>query len=339
MDNETAASAVSVLCPAYEVVGTQYAAEHRWWQYIALRAVNGRLTCVVMVRVVALAGAAHPQPTLAVTACAAALAVATGRDWPGVASVALAVLGSQLAVGWHNDWLDAERDRAAGRQDKPIVDGRVSSRVVAVAAAAAAAAAIPLALLSGVRAALAAAVTIPLALLSGLRAAVVGTIGLAAALAYNWPLKFTPLSPLPYIVSFAALPAFVILGRPGVEGIPWWLVGACAILGAGAHFANVLPDVDDDLRHGVRGLPQRLGRPASTAIAAALVMTVSLLLTFGPAGPPRVAGIIALVAAGLTLAVGGYRQWRRPQSRTAFRAVLLVALIDVGLLLTAGALI
>jgi len=197
----------------------------------------------------------------------------------------------------------------------------VSPRTVSVAAAAAAAATIPLALLSGVPAALAAA------------------IGLGSALAYNWPLKFTPLSPLPYIVSFGALPAFVILGRPDAGPPPLWLIAGGATLGAGAHFANVLPDLDDDLREGVRGLPQRLGRTASTATAAALVMTVSLLLTFGPAGPPPAAGIISLAAAALTLAIGGYVQWRRPQSRAAFRAVLVVAMIDVGLLLTAGALI
>jgi 4-hydroxybenzoate polyprenyltransferase len=271
--------------------------------------------------VLAFAGATHPQPTLAVTAGAAALAIATGRDAPGVAAVALAILASQAAVGWHNDWIDAERDRAANRPDKPVARGQLSPHSVAVAAAVAAAA------------------TIPLALLSGLPAALVAAIGLGSALAYNWRLKFTLLSPLPYMVSFAALPAFVILGRPGAGPPPSWLIAAGATLGAGAHFANVLPDVDDDLRQGVRGLPQRLGRAASTAIAAALVMTVSLLLTFGPAGPPPVAGVISLVASALTLAIGGYLQWRRPQSRAAFGAVLVVAMIDVGLLLAAGALI
>lgn len=281
----------------------------------------GRLTSMTTTRaIVALAGAAHPQPTLAVTAGAAALAVATGRDWSGIAAVALAVLASQLAVGWHNDWLDAGRDRAAARTDKPIALGHVAAHSVATASVVAAVA------------------TIPLGLLSGWRAALAATIGLGSALAYNWPLKFTPLSPLPYMVSFGALPAFVMLGRPDADGVPWWLVGAGATLGAGAHFANVLPDVDDDLRHGVRGLPQRLGRPASTAIAAALVMAVSLLLAFGPAGVPRPVGIGSIAVAALTLAVGGYLQRHRPGSRAAFRAVLVVAMIDVGLLVTAGAL-
>jgi 4-hydroxybenzoate polyprenyltransferase len=266
----------------------------------------------------ALARATHPQPTLAVTTGAAALALATGRDGPGVAAVAVTVLASQVAVGWHNDWLDADRDAAARRRDKPLARSELSRRVVGWAAATAA------------------VVTLPLALLSGVAAALVAAIGLGSALAYNWPLKFTPASPLPYIVSFGALPAFVVLGRPDAPTPPWWLVAAGAALGAGAHFANVLPDLDDDLRQGVRGLPQRLGRPASTAVAAVLVMAVTALLTFGPTGPPPVAGVVGLSAAVVILAVGGYWQWRRPRSRVGFRAVLLVALIDVGLLLLAG---
>lgn len=282
----------------------------------------GRLNSVGKTRVVgALARATHPLPTLAVTAGAAALAFATGRDGPGVVAVAVAVLASQVAVGWHNDWLDAGRDAAADRRDKPLARGELPPRVVAWAAAVAAVA------------------TVPLALLSGVSAALVAAIGLGSALAYNWPLKFTPASPLPYVVSFGALPAFVVLGRPDAAVPPWWLVAAGATLGAGAHFANVLPDIDDDLRQGVRGLPQRLGRSASTAVAAVLVMAVSLLLTFGPVGPPPVPSLVGVGAAAVILAVGGYWQWRRPRSRAAFRAVLLVALVDVGLLLVAGSLV
>src|SRR5690606_518760 len=125
---------------------------------------------------------------------------------------------------------------------------------------------------------------------------------LGSGFAYNWPLKFTPVSPLPYVVSFGALPAFVLLGRPDAGPIPWWLIAAGATLGAGAHFANALPDLDDALHHGVRGLPQRLGRAASTAIAAGLVLAVSLLLTLGPAGPPPATGIAGLAAAAVILA-------------------------------------
>ena len=57
------------------------------------------------------------------------------RDHPpgSVATVAGAVLASQLAVGWSNDWLDARRDQLAGRRDKPIPRGAVDRRLVGVA--------------------------------------------------------------------------------------------------------------------------------------------------------------------------------------------------------------
>ncbi|HEV7897641.1 MAG TPA: UbiA family prenyltransferase [Planosporangium sp.] len=259
--------------------------------------------------------ACHPEPTVAVTAVAALLALATGRGPAGVLTVAAAVLASQLAVGWSNDALDALRDTAVGRPDKPIVAGTVSRRTVAVAAVVAATA------------------TVPLALLSGVRAGSVATMGLVSALLYNWPLKFTVASVLPYAVSFAALPAFVVAG---VSHPPWWLVVAGALLGAGAHFANVLPDLDDDARTGVRGLPHRLGGRVSALVAGGLLFAATAALAFGPPGPPSWAGICAFAGAAVVLAVGGYAASRRPTSRAAFRSVLLVAVIDVALLLATG---
>src|SRR5262245_46856492 len=120
--------------------------------------------------ITALLRACHPEPVATVTLGAGLLALATGRPAPGVIAVVATVGASQLAVGWHNDWLDADRDRAVGRTDKPIVAGEVSRRNVGIAAA------------------VAAAVMVPLALLSGPKATAVAVLGLCAGLAYNWPL-------------------------------------------------------------------------------------------------------------------------------------------------------
>ncbi|HEX6873676.1 MAG TPA: UbiA family prenyltransferase [Micromonosporaceae bacterium] len=269
---------------------------------------------------IALIRASHPEPGAAVTFGATLLAVSTGRDAAGVVAVAAAVAASQLAVGWHNDWLDADRDTAVGRRDKPIVAAQVSRRTVGLAAV------------------VAAVVAVPLALLSGGWAGLVAAVALLSSLAYNWPLKFTPLSAVPYAISFAALPAFVVLGLPGPPPPPWWLVAAGATLGGGAHFANVLPDLDHDARTGVRGLPHRLGPGWSTAVAATLLAGASGLLVFGPPGPPSRLALAGLGLALAVLVVGGSAQRRWPARRWAFRAVIVAALIDVALLLTAGAL-
>jgi len=268
--------------------------------------------------VLGLLRASHPEPAAAVTAASAMLALSTGRDAAGTVAVAATLLASQLATGWSNDAIDAERDAIVGRPDKPIPAGEVSRRTVAVAAV------------------LAAAATPALAALSGPAAALVATAGLASALLYNWRLKSTVLSVLPYAFSFAALPAFVVLGLPGTPRPPLWMVAAGGLLGAGAHFANTLPDLTDDARTGVHGLPHRLGATGSRLAAAGLLLAATATLAFGPPGRPSWVGVAALAATVVVLPVGVYAGMRRPGSRAPFRAVLLVALIDVVLLLVSG---
>ncbi len=154
-----------------------------------------------------------------------------------------------------------------------------------------------------------------------------------SGVSYDWPLKSTVASPLPYMVSFAALPAFVVLGKPGTP--PWWMVVAAGLLGGGAHFVNVLPDIADDTRTGVRGLPQRLGPTGSWLAGGVLLLGATAVLVFGPARTPSWFSFGLLAVAVAALPVGWYFS-RRPGSRAPFRAVLVVALADVILLLISG---
>lgn len=273
-------------------------------------------------QVVALFRASHPEPAAAVTTVAGLLAWGFGHRPAGVVAVVLTVAASQLAVGWANDALDAERDAVVGRTDKPIAAGLVSQRTTA-------------------RAAVAATLATPtLALTTNPVAAAVATIGLLSALLYDWPLKSSPLSVLPYAVSFGSMPAFVVLALPGTPAPPVWLVTAAALLGAGAHFANVLPDLDDDARTGVRGLPHRLGSGGSRAAAIGLLLAATTTLVLGPPGPPSPVGLAAVTTAVLVPPLLWYGERltarARPRSVVAFRSVLIIALIDVILLVTSG---
>jgi 4-hydroxybenzoate polyprenyltransferase len=271
---------------------------------------------------VALVRASHPEPAVAVTAAASLLAVGVGHDPVGVVAVAAAVLASQLAVGWVNDWLDAARDAQVGRADKPVATGAISRRTVGLAGL------------------IAAAATPPLALLSGRPAALAATAGLVSALLYDWPLKFTAFSVVPYMFSFAMLPTFVVLALPGSPAPPGWLVAAGALLGGGGHFANALPDLADDERTGVRGLPHRLGPVRSAAAAAGLLVAATAVLAFGPPGPPSIGGTAAVALAALVLPIGWYagRLAAARGSRPVglFRAVMAIAVIDVVLLVASG---
>jgi len=265
----------------------------------------------------ALVRACHPEPTAAVTAVSAALAASVGRGVAGTVATAAAVLAGQLSVGWMNDYLDRDRDVRSGRGDKPVATGVLDPAVLRAATAVAAVA------------------VVPLSLLSGLFAGSLHLLAVVSAWAYNLRLKATALSVLPYAASFGLLPAFITAGLPG-RPVVGWLVAAGALLGAGAHFANVLPDIEDDLRTGVRGLPHRLGPGRSRVAAAVLLVAASVVLAVGPPGPPGVLGVGA-VAVAVVCGCGAALLGRRPGSRAAFLGVLVVAAVDVALLLASGA--
>jgi 4-hydroxybenzoate polyprenyltransferase len=145
----------------------------------------------------ALALATHPGPTVAVTAVAGLLALAAGVPADRAALVTAAVLAGQASIGWSNDWLDADRDRAVARADKPVVQGTVAPALLRTLALGSAAAAVVLSLLLGP--------------LPGLLLLVL----VASGWAYNAGLKRTVVSVLPYVTGFGALPAGVVAAAPG----------------------------------------------------------------------------------------------------------------------------
>lgn len=267
----------------------------------------------------ALVLACHPEPTVAVTALSLALAASTGRPPRGVVVAGAAVLAGQCSVGWHNDWLDAARDRRAARADKPVATGAVARSIVGAAAATAV------------------VVCVPVSFLSGWWAGSAHLLAVALAWGYNAGLKATVLSWLPYAVSFPLLVAFVTLGLPGSPVPPWWALLAAALLGTGAHLANAAPDLDDDVAAGVLGLPQRLGYRRSVGASAGLLGAASVVLAFGPGslGPSAIGLPVALgvVAAGV---LAGRR---RGGTRVLFRASLVVALVDAAMLVARGRLL
>lgn len=265
--------------------------------------------------VVGLVAASHPVPTAVVTALAVVLAVGAGAPAATVVLVGCAVLAGQLSVGLSNDWLDAARDRAVARRDKPLVSGAVSPEQVRAAAIGAAAAC---------------------AVASWATGAVPGTlhvVAVASAWAYNLGLKRTAVSWLPYAVSFGLLPAFLVLAAGGTP--PLALVAAGALLGVGAHLVNVLPDLDDDAATGVRGLPHRLGRRASSVLAPVLLAAGAGVAVAGLPGRSAVVLACAGVAVALALAAGVVAVVR-PASRAPFALSMGVAAVAVGLLATAG---
>ena len=272
-----------------------------------------------MARIRALVLSTHPGPGGAVTVITVLLALAGGLEPWRVAVLGAVIALDQASVGLSNDWIDADRDRAVGRRDKPVARGDIAPRLARDVAIGAAVASV--------------AVSIPL----GWPAALAHLLFLLSAWAYNAGLKSTPASVLPYIIGFGTLPAIVTLSATQPAMPPWWTVAAGALLGAGAHFANVLPDLDDDARTGVRGLPHRLGRVASLAVTWVALLAAATVLAVG-IGLETPAGLIGLGAALIIAVSGLVLGMRRAPTRVLFRLVILAALVDVVMLVIGGTL-
>lgn len=265
----------------------------------------------------ALVAASHPAPAVAVTTLAALLAVAADLGIaPGTLVTGVVLLG-QLSIGWSNDWLDATRDTAVGRRDKPVATGAVPALLVAHAA----------------RAALLMALVTSTAL--GTRAAIAHTVLVGCGWAYNLGLKRSVWSWVPYALAFGLLPAVVTLSRTDASLPAPWAVAAGALLGVGAHLANVLPDLDDDRATGVRGLPHRLGGGGTGVLAPVVLLVASVVVVLGPPGRPSGLALVGLAVAA-ALVVTAAVAATRGHTRLPFTAAMLVALVDVVLLVANG---
>jgi len=263
----------------------------------------------------ALRRSSHPGPTFLVTTVAVVLGVGANLDVWRIVVVGLVILLDQLSVGWSNDWIDSARDREVGRADKPVATGEISPTLVRNAAL--------------IGAALSVLVSIPL----GWLAVLVHAVFLASAWSYNLWLKNTPVSVLPFIVSFGLLPLIVTVSATDPAAAAPWALGAGALLGVAAHFSNVLPDLEADLATGIQGLPHRLGATASGVVIAGALATASGLLLIGSPDPLHVAGFAAGLAVAVAILV---LVLDRRRTRLLFQLIMAAAVIDVLLLAVGG---
>lgn len=263
----------------------------------------------------ALLVAGHPGPSLAITALVALLAVQSAPHGIGPALTAPAMLAGQLSIGWSNDAVDAHRDAAAGRTDKPVATGAISVQAVWIAAV--------VALLAALAMALAISLT----------TAVILAVIVGAAWAYNLGLKSTPASGLMYLLGFGPIPAYAASTLPDQPIPTWYATAAAALVGLGGHFANVLPDLVTDRAAGVNGLPQlvdaRWGAGAVRTTALVLLLSASVLLVF--ASQRRWVALAGLGAAAMLAAVGAIGKGRVP-----FAAAFGIAAVDVVVLAVGG---
>lgn len=230
----------------------------------------------------------HPAPAFAVVLLSAALGaiLATQAGLPideRWALTVLSVAGSQVFTGATNDIADRVRD-AEARPEKPIPSGELSLDAATWIAS------------------IGLAVQLVASWRVGELALALGAVASGSALAYNLFLSRTPFSPVPYLVSFGVLPAWIAagLGIPLERVLP--AIPLVAPFAVAAHLANTVRDFEADAIGGSRSLGQVLGRRSSRLLAAGLALAVGLgvggaLLIGGRAAPASAGlGVIGLLA-------------------------------------------
>jgi 4-hydroxybenzoate polyprenyltransferase len=253
------------------------------------------------------------MPSLAVTAFGTALGASAGLALGRLLVLAAALLSGQLSVGWLNDYVDRHLDREAARADKPLARGSISDGAVRAA----------------MLLAMAACVITSLAL--GLLPGLLHLGAVLSAYGYDLRLKRTPLSWLPFAVSFGVLPAVVTTALPGRPFPPLAIWVAGAALGVAAHLANTVKDTEADALTGVRGFPQAIGPRRSLALAAVLIAVAGLAVVV--ATPQAVWAWVFAVAALVAAVVAA----RGSRSAAFGGTVVAAALVVVAVVLSGGA--
>ena len=214
---------------------------------------------VMTQRVVGLAKACHFGPTVLVVSITLILSItqlsAIKSLW-----IALAILAGQCVVGWTNDLIDHPLDSAAGREKKPLVSQAVTRKQLQIGVATALTLAVLLSFLG------------PL----GVRGGLLHMLGLASATVYNFGAKSTWFSPLPYAISFGAMP-WAIYSAAG-KNPPIWLFIDFILVSLSFHFLNVIKDLDWDRTQSVLGLPQRMDKKWNAVTAASLISVAVAVL-------------------------------------------------------------
>lgn len=262
---------------------------------------------------------AHPLPTLLNAVAAAALATVAGGTPSAAALVALTMLGVHTFIGATNDYID--RDRDAGRPEKPLARRQLPPRVALLMAAA------------GLTAGLTAAAQVSALTL------VLAALGALVGFTYNIWLKRTALSWLPFAVGVSIIPAFAWSTVSSVLPTPILTLSLVALPGGAAlALQNSLADRVLDAERGMRSAAVRLGE--ARALGALVVLHamsfVALLLTAPSSTSPLLLSVAGLLLAAGTTGSAMRSRWTRQRAWEICAAALALAALSVALATAEG---
>ncbi|MCP4383452.1 MAG: UbiA family prenyltransferase [Hyphomicrobiales bacterium] len=190
--------------------------------------------------------------------------IASGGGAPGRAIVvAASVFLVSAAVGSMNDVLDVDLDTRT-KPSKPIVRGdfsREASLILSLTAA-----------LLGVL----------LSFALGFDVMLVAVLVLASGLTYDFWLKETIWSWIPYGIGIPALPVWGFVAADAFTPILLASFPLGALVALALYLANTIPDIHGDTEYGIEGLAHRLGLARSQAVTWLCFAAAIVLLALTP---------------------------------------------------------
>ncbi len=184
-----------------------------------------------------------------------------GQQGSGLFFVFLAVASGQASIGWVNDYLDYENDKALNRNQKPVVRFGLGQKDLKTPIILALAFMVPFSFLA-----------------AGFMGGLAHILAVFSAQLYNLYLARTIWSWLPYAVSFGLLSIFVTQSSSLALWPSWQVVVIAISVGVIAHIFNALPDIDIDQRSNLGGFVISLGKSRALALAAVLSALILGLL-------------------------------------------------------------
>jgi 4-hydroxybenzoate polyprenyltransferase len=193
------------------------------------------------------------------------------------------MLAIQAGIGALNDIADLERDRAA-KPSKPLPSGAISASAASVVAL--------IAVVAG----------LALSVQSGLPTLTVAVLGLGAGVLYDFRLKGTAWSWVPFALGIPLLPVYAWLGATDTLPIWFGILGPAAVVaGAALAIANALADLDRDRAARIDSVAVALGSTGAWRVHVglhAIVTAVALgsLGLVGGGGAPAAVAVLGAIA-------------------------------------------
>jgi 4-hydroxybenzoate polyprenyltransferase len=220
----------------------------------------------------------HPFPSLLDGIATAVFALVAGALPADALRLGVAMTSIQVAIGTVNDLVDAPAD-AVAKPAKPIPSGLVPPGVGR--------------LVAGIAVGVAVVLSIP----SGWGTVALGLVCLAVGLTYDFALKGTAWSWLPFAVGIPLLPVFAWYGAVGTLPATFAvLIPTAVAAGAALAIGNAIADLERDEASGVTSIATALDAERAWRAQVVLLGAVGLAAFVSAAALGATPGQLAIVA-------------------------------------------